>query len=186
MVLGALEPAGGKHSGQGPAEKRSVTLVFREKMGVSGATEWVYCSRSPQATRKLARRLAARLQAGDFLALSGQLGGGKTCFVQGLAEGLGVQGRVSSPTFVLLHYHPGPVPLLHLDAYRVSSGQELRDLGLDDYMDRCVVVLEWADRVPELVPEEALSLRFEYAEQGRHIILSGRGERAAALIEELQ
>ncbi len=161
-------------------------FVLPEKMGVKGATEWVYCSRSPEATRELGRRLAGLLQAGDFLALSGELGGGKTCFVQGLAEGLGVQGRVSSPTFVLLHYHPGRLPLLHLDAYRVGSGEELRDLGLDDYAKTSVIALEWADRAPELAPEEALGLRFEYAEEGRRITVSGRGGRVAALIEELQ
>lgn len=155
-------------------------------MGVNGTTEWVYCSRSPEATRELARRLAALLQAGDFLALTGELGGGKTCFVQGLAAGLNVQGRVSSPTFVLLHYHSGRLPLLHLDAYRVGSAHELRDLGLDDYATTSVIVLEWADRVPELAPPEALSIRLEYAEEGRRITLSGRGDRVAALIKELQ
>ena len=149
-------------------------------------TEWVYSSGDPQETQDLARRLAALLQAGDFLALIGGLGGGKTCFVQGLAEGLGVQGRVSSPTFVLLHYHPGPLPLCHVDAYRVGSAEELRDLGLDEYARTSVIAVEWADRVPELWPPEVLIVGFEYAGEGRRVTLTGRGEHPAQLVEELR
>ncbi len=137
-------------------------------------------------TRALARWLAGRLQAGDFLALCGDLGSGKTCFVQGLAEGLGVQGRVSSPTFVLLHYHPGPLPLLHLDAYRVGSGAEFRDLGVDEYARTCVIALEWADRVPDLWPAEVLAINFAYADGGRRLEFVGRGLRPTALVEELR
>jgi tRNA threonylcarbamoyladenosine biosynthesis protein TsaE len=160
--------------------------MLQETICVYAAVEWVYCSASPGDTLALARELAALLQAGDFLALTGELGGGKTCFVQGLAEGLGAQGRVSSPTFVLLHYHPGPLPLLHLDAYRVGGAQELRDLGLDEYAESSVIVVEWADRVPELVPADALTIRFEYAEGGRRLELVGRGPRSAALVKELR
>ena len=134
----------------------------------------------------MARRLAPGLRAGDFLALIGELGGGKTCFVQGLAEGLGAQGRVSSPTFVLLHYHPGPLPLCHLDAYRVASTEELRDLGVEDYARTSVIALEWADRVPDLWPAQALVLRFTYTPLGRQIEFTGRGERPMALVEELR
>jgi tRNA threonylcarbamoyladenosine biosynthesis protein TsaE len=149
-------------------------------------TEWVYYSVTPEATQSLARHLARLLRAGDFLALLGELGGGKTCFVQGLAEGLGVQGRVSSPTFVLLHYHPGPLPLVHLDAYRVASAEEFRDLGVEEYARTSVIALEWADRVPDLWPVEALTIRFAYAENGRRIEFAGRGERPRALVVELR
>ncbi|HEY3397913.1 MAG TPA: tRNA (adenosine(37)-N6)-threonylcarbamoyltransferase complex ATPase subunit type 1 TsaE [Armatimonadota bacterium] len=140
---------------------------------------------SPEQTRELARRLAAYLRPGDFLALCGELGGGKTCFVQGLAEGLGALGRVSSPTFVLLHYHPGPLPLCHLDAYRVASAEEFRDLGVDDYARTGVVALEWADRLPELWPAELLIVNFSYTADGRCLELSGRGERWSPVLEEL-
>lgn len=139
-----------------------------------------------EETQALARWLAGQLQPGDFLALCGELGSGKTCFVQGLAEGLGVQGRVSSPTFVLLHYHPGPLPLLHLDAYRVGSGAEFRDLGVDDYARTCVIALEWADRVPDLWPAEVLVINFAYADSGRRLEFVARGARPTALVEELR
>ena len=148
--------------------------------------ECVYYTRSAEETRALAQALAALLRSGDFLALIGELGGGKTCFVQGLAEGLGVQGRVSSPTFVLLHYHPGPLPLVHLDAYRVGSAEEFRELGVEEYARSGVIALEWADRVPDLWPAEALIIRFDYAGEGRQLEFQGRGARPAALVEELR
>jgi len=97
-----------------------------------------------------------------------------------------VHGRVSSPTFVLLHYHPGPVPLCHLDAYRVNSAEEFRDLGVDDYARTSAIALEWADRVPDLWPPDTLVIRFVYADGGRRLEFSARGERAAALLEGLQ
>jgi tRNA threonylcarbamoyladenosine biosynthesis protein TsaE len=138
-----------------------------------------------EATRELARRLARKLQAGDFLALIGELGAGKTTFAQGLAQGLGVRGRVSSPTFVLMHCHSGPLELCHLDAYRVSSGQELREAGAEEYLPSSVVALEWADRVPDFWPPEALIIELSYTETGRRVVLSGRGARPAAIVQEL-
>ena len=96
---------------------------------------------SAEELQALAARLARDLAPGDFLALCGDLGSGKTCFVQGLARGLGVSWRVTSPTFVLLHLHPGTPPLCHLDAYRVGSAQELLDLGLEEYAETAVVAL---------------------------------------------
>lgn len=138
-----------------------------------------------EATRALGRRLAALLRPGDFLALCGDLGAGKTTFVQGLAEGLGVTGRVCSPTFILLHAHPGPIPLCHLDAYRVASAEQLRDLGADDLAERGVTALEWADRVPALWPPELLLLTLEYDGEGRRLHLEGRGAHPAAVVREL-
>lgn len=167
-----------------------------------------YLTQSAEETRGLARQVAGKLEAGQFLALVGDLGAGKTTFVQGLAEGLGVTGRVSSPTFVLMHCHAGPVPLCHLDAYRVSSGEELRQAGAEEYLDNAVVVVEWADRVPDFWPAEALVVRVAYAQETgpcwkqaevrgngagssaaaegmRRIVIEGRGERPAAIVREL-
>ena len=143
-----------------------------------------FSSASPEETRALAGRLSALLRPGDFLALSGDLGAGKTCFVQGLAAGLHVEGRVSSPTFVLLHYHPGPLPLCHLDAYRLDSAEELELLGLADYAADSVIALEWAERVPEAVPAEALLLHLSFAGEGRVLEITARGARPTRLLEE--
>ncbi len=141
---------------------------------------------SPEATRDVARRLAQALRPGDALALMGTLGAGKTCFVQGLAEGLGVGGRVASPTFILMRAHPGPVPLYHADAYRLESGEELLDIGLEEWLSAGVVALEWADLAPEALPADHLALRIEMNGEGRELHFSAHGPRSRALLEHLR
>lgn len=141
---------------------------------------------SPEATVELGRRLAPALRVGDFVALVGDLGAGKTCFVQGLAAGLGVAGRVASPTFILMRAHPGPVPLYHADAYRLASGGELVDIGLEDWLTEGVVALEWADRAPEACPEDALLIVFSGGDHQRTLTFTARGPRGRALLEHLR
>jgi tRNA threonylcarbamoyladenosine biosynthesis protein TsaE len=101
------------------------------------------------ATRRLGERLAASLRPGDLVLLSGPLGAGKTSLTQGIAAGLGVQGTVTSPTFVLARAHRGPLPLLHVDAYRLRDAGpralDLADLDLEDALEDGVVVVEWGD-----------------------------------------
>ena len=105
------------------------------------------------ATRRLGGRLAAALRPGDLLVLSGPLGAGKTSLTQGLATGLQVQGTVTSPTFVLARRHRGPVPLLHVDAYRLrdagARALDLADLDLEDALEEGVVVVEWGEGLVE-------------------------------------
>ena len=105
------------------------------------------------ATRALGARLAAALRPGDLLVLSGPLGAGKTSLTQGLAAGLRVQGTVTSPTFVLARRHRGPVPLLHVDAYRLrdagARALDLADLDLEDALEEGVVVVEWGEGLVE-------------------------------------
>ena len=109
------------------------------------------------ATRRLGERLAASLRPGDLVLLSGPLGAGKTSLTQGIAAGLGVQGTVTSPTFVLARAHRGPLPLLHVDAYRLrdagARALDLADLDLEDALEEGVVVVEWGEGlVEELSP----------------------------------
>jgi tRNA threonylcarbamoyladenosine biosynthesis protein TsaE len=141
---------------------------------------------SAEQTRALARRLGEHLQAGDFLALVGPLGAGKTAFVQGLAEGLDSEGTVTSPTFVLMRLHPGRVLLAHVDAYRLAGATDMEDLGLTDWMDQSVVALEWADTVPGALPPERIEVRIEYTEEGRRLRLRGLGYRPAAVVDRLR
>ncbi len=91
--------------------------------------------------------LGERLRRGDIVLLKGELGAGKTTFVRGVAQGAGSTADVASPTFQLVRVYPGRVQLAHVDLYRVESGAELRDLGLDELADRGAVVVEWGDRV---------------------------------------
>ncbi len=146
----------------------------------------VVATGSADETRQLAVELAPLLAPGDFIALMGPLGAGKTCFVQGLAAGLGVEGQVHSPTFVLMRVHRGPVTLCHADAYRLDSAEELLDLGFDDWLDGCVIALEWADRVAEALPAERIEVEMSYDGEGRRIVLRGIGQRPASIVEKLK
>ena len=108
----------------------------------------VWESHSEQETEVLARELAKTLCPGDVLALEGDLGAGKTAFTRGLASGLGYEGRVTSPTFTVVNeYLGGRLPLFHFDLYRLSSPEELFDIGWEDYLDRGgVCCVEWSQR----------------------------------------
>ena len=114
------------------------------------------------ATRALGARLAGGLRAGDLVVLSGPLGAGKTALAQGLGAGLGVTGPVTSPTFVLARVHRGPLPMVHVDAYRLresgAGALELDDLDLDADLPRSVVVVEWGEGLVEGLSDSRLEV----------------------------
>lgn len=117
---------------------------------------------SPNDTLALGRRLAALMHAGDLILLSGRLGSGKTLFVSGLAEGLGIEERVLSPSFVIVKvYHDGFLPLVHADVYRLGSMAEFDDLELADNSKEGVIVIEWGEAVAGSVPEDHLAVSIE-------------------------
>ncbi len=140
-------------------------------------------TRSPDETQALGERLGRALAAGDVVALSGELGAGKTAFVQGLARGLGVAGRVSSPTFTIVNEHQGRVPLFHVDFYRLERAAELDAIGFDDYFARGgVVVVEWGDRFPAALPRERLEVRIAITgDEERTLTISGPPQLLSAL-----
>ncbi len=148
-------------------------------------------STDPDATGALGRELGALLLAGDVVSLTGGLGAGKTRLVRGLAEGLGVSGRVTSPTFVLVHRHTGPVPLVHVDAYRLERAADLLALD-DDVLDETVVTcIEWGEIVRDALPASRLDVGLDidgdHAHAPRLITLSASGAswegRAAGLLD---
>jgi tRNA threonylcarbamoyladenosine biosynthesis protein TsaE len=102
---------------------------------------------TPEETEKAAARLGRRLGHGDLVLLVGDLGAGKTTFVRGLARGMGVEGPVVSPTFQLVRVYRGPVPLAHVDLYRLGGGADVADLDLDGLLDAGAVAVEWGDRL---------------------------------------
>jgi len=120
-------------------------------------------SRGPAETQAIGERLGARLTPGAVVACTGELGAGKTCFLQGLARGLGVAGGVTSPTFVLVNqYRGGRMPIYHLDAYRTGSLTELVDLGLEEMLHGDgVTVIEWADKLLPLLPARTIHVHLE-------------------------
>ena len=143
---------------------------------------------SPEETQRLGLAVGERARPGDVYLLSGPLGAGKTCFTQGLARGLGVEGYVRSPTFVLMTRHKGRLTLHHIDLYRIGSPEEAWDLGLDEQLfDSGVCVIEWAERAEELLPEDALWLDFSYGEidGSREIVIDSESPRFNELLGEL-
>jgi tRNA threonylcarbamoyladenosine biosynthesis protein TsaE len=144
---------------------------------------------APEDTAELGRKLGGLLLAGDLICLIGELGAGKTSFAQGVARGLGVEGQVRSPSFTLIHEYYGRLPLYHLDLYRLNDPSELEDLGYEEYFyGDGVALVEWADRVREVLPEERLDIyidRLAEDEDCRKLKLAPRGERYRRLVEEL-
>ncbi len=106
----------------------------------------------------LGERLAGLLRAGDLVLLTGDLGAGKTTLTQGIGLGLGVRGAVTSPTFVISRIHPGPLPLVHVDAYRLGGLEELDDLDLDVSLEDSVTVVEWGGGIAEALAEDRLEV----------------------------
>jgi tRNA threonylcarbamoyladenosine biosynthesis protein TsaE len=142
-----------------------------------------------EETRTLGARLGGVLAVGDVLALVGPLGSGKTTFAQGLAVGLEVPAdrHVASPTFALVNEHPGRVPFVHADFYRVERPEELRELGLEEACERATVALEWADRFPQVVPADHLRITFVPRPDGARLLqLTAAGPRGRALIAALR
>jgi tRNA threonylcarbamoyladenosine biosynthesis protein TsaE len=136
----------------------------------------------------IGERLGRALAVGDVLALVGPLGAGKTTFVQGLARGMDVSPdrHVASPTFALVNEHPGRVPLVHADLYRINDPRELDELGLSDAFDRAAVAIEWLDRFPEAAPFERLTIEIAMAQDGgRTITFRPSGARAEELVSAL-
>jgi tRNA threonylcarbamoyladenosine biosynthesis protein TsaE len=134
-------------------------------------------STSPEKTREVAARFAGALKPGDVVALEGELGSGKTCFVQGLARGLGVSEKafVRSPSFTLLNEYEGKVPLYHFDFYRLFVAEDLGDLGLEEYFDGDgVTVVEWADKFLGSLPDRTIHIRFKIVDENiREIDIPG-------------
>jgi tRNA threonylcarbamoyladenosine biosynthesis protein TsaE len=130
-------------------------------------------SHSPEETQAVGARLGPRLRAGDVVACIGELGAGKTCFLQGLAGGLGVETDVTSPTFVLVNQYRGRLPVYHVDAYRTESLTELVDLGLEEMLHGDgVTVIEWADKLLPLLPPSTITVTITgLGDQPREIVI---------------
>jgi tRNA threonylcarbamoyladenosine biosynthesis protein TsaE len=119
---------------------------------------------SADDTRRMAATVAGALRAGDVVALTGELGAGKTCFVQGAAAALGVPERVTSPSFLLRRDYQGKLPVVHLDVYRLERLQDVIDLGIDDVLGRAgVTFIEWADAMSPLLPHGYLEVELRLA-----------------------
>ena len=148
-----------------------------------------FFSRSPNQTRRVGIRLGGLLRMGDVICLQGNLGTGKTTFVQGLAQGWGSMDSVSSPTFILVNIYrrADKSQLFHLDAYRIDSVPEAEELDLDLMLAQGPLVIEWPERIGNLVPQERLWISFEHMEEEhRQMVFKARGKRYDILLNDIR
>lgn len=127
--------------------------------------------------------------AGDMIALSGELGAGKTTFVKALARGLGIPADdVSSPSYTLVNEYYGRIPMYHFDLYRLEGADDVDDLGFDEYMEGDgLAVVEWADVAPQILPSEYLEIKIMISgEESRDLELKAIGERYVKIVERLR
>ena len=134
-----------------------------------------FITKNEADTEALGARLAASLHGGAVIAMYGELGAGKTAFVRGLARGLGLTARVSSPTFTIVNEYPGERELIHFDMYRLSGADELFDIGWEDYLSRgAVCAVEWSENVEDAFYGDEIRVRIEkLSETERRIVIEG-------------
>lgn len=148
-----------------------------------------FFSRSPEQTRRLGMRLGQALQVGDVICLQGDLGAGKTTFVQGVALGWGSRDAVTSPTFILVNvYRRGDEAcLFHMDAYRLDSSLEAEELDLETMLSEGALLIEWPERIHDLVPGERLWIEFEHIdEEEREMKFRATGKRYDDLMNTIR
>lgn len=144
-----------------------------------------FLTKKAEETYRLGEKLGKIIFSPSLIALVGELGSGKTVFTQGIGEGLGVKGRVKSPSFVIINEHPGNIPLYHFDLYRISE-EEVEILGYEEYFyaPKGVVVIEWADIIPHLLPPEYLEVKIKIDDfPRRKIVFIGHGSVYKKLLE---
>lgn len=163
--------------------------------GTRPAAALDFISHSPEQTRRVGWRLGQRARGGDVFLLTGTFGAGKTLLTQGLAAGLGIAERVSSPSFTLVNEYAGrdgagaAIRLYHVDLYRLESDAEIATVGLDDYLDdpRGVCAIEWPERIAAALGTDALAIDLTpVSDTKRRLRLTPRGARAAALLGEVK
>ncbi|MCL4425586.1 MAG: tRNA (adenosine(37)-N6)-threonylcarbamoyltransferase complex ATPase subunit type 1 TsaE [Firmicutes bacterium] len=159
-------------------------------------------SRSPEETRFLGKSIGQRAKSRDIFSLLGPLGAGKTVLAQGILAGLGVSRPVTSPTFNIVNEYQGRVPVYHLDLYRLEETEELVEIGLEEMLlGEAILVIEWGDRFPEVLPAERLEISLDYsgnelspvgvgaagsaAEESRVVALRPYGERYGRLLRDV-
>jgi tRNA threonylcarbamoyladenosine biosynthesis protein TsaE len=150
-----------------------------------------FISHSAAQTQRIGERLGRLLQSGDVVCLEGDLGTGKTCLTQGIARGLGVTSAVASPTFIIINEYKLPSAvhkLRHIDLYRVESLAEARALGLEDcFYEEGVCIIEWAERIVEILPAERLWITLRYLDDTkRELKFAVQGKRYEELLERFR
>jgi tRNA threonylcarbamoyladenosine biosynthesis protein TsaE len=147
-------------------------------------------TKSASDTIRIGKNIGTRLLRGDVVALAGELGAGKTQFIKGLAAGVGIGNPtyISSPSFTLINEYPGKIPFYHIDLFRLERETEAEELGLEDYFQgEGITAIEWADKIPSLLPKEMLFIHIAYTGKNtRSIEMIGKGKRFEDLVNQLR
>ncbi len=147
-------------------------------------------TKSSAETIRTGKSIGSRLLPGDVVALVGELGAGKTQFIKGMATGVGVgkPAYISSPSFTLINEYPGKIPFYHIDLFRLEWEKEAEELGLEDYFQsEGITAIEWADKIPALLPKEMLLIHLAYmGKNTRSIELIGKGKRYQKILKGLK
>jgi tRNA threonylcarbamoyladenosine biosynthesis protein TsaE len=150
----------------------------------------VFQTKSTSETIRVGKDIGSRLLPGDVVALVGELGAGKTQFIKGLAAGVGIDSStyISSPSFTLIHEYPGETPFYHIDLFRLGREKEAEELGLEGYFEGSgVTAIEWADKIPSLLPQEILFISIAYIDKNiRTLEMTGKGKHFEDLLNQVQ
>ena len=139
-----------------------------------------------EKTREIGSKLGELLTPKSVICLIGDLGAGKTTMTQSLARALGVDDYITSPTFTIVNEYEGRMPLYHFDVYRIGSSEEMYDIGFDEYIDGDgVCIIEWANLIEDILPDEYLYIELKYKDMSREMILNPVGEKYEKIVEEL-
>ncbi|CEK32216.1 P-loop ATPases [[Clostridium] sordellii] len=139
-----------------------------------------------EQTKDIGYKLGQLLTPKSVICLIGDLGAGKTTMTQSLAKALEVDDYITSPTFTIVNEYEGRIPLYHFDVYRIGSSDEMYDIGFDEYIDGDgVCIIEWANLIEDILPNEYLYIEMNYKETGREMILTPKGEKYEEIVKEL-
>ena len=139
-----------------------------------------------EKTREIGSKLGELLTPKSVICLIGDLGAGKTTMTQSLARALGVDDYITSPTFTIVNEYEGKMPLYHFDVYRIGSSEEMYDIGFDEYIDgEGVCIIEWANLIEDILPDEYLYIEMNYIETGREMIITPKGDKYEEIVKEL-
>ncbi len=144
-------------------------------------------TKSPEETKNLGKEVSKLTKPGDLLAFYGELGAGKTCFIQGISQGLEVKDYVTSPSFTIINEYQGKVPVYHFDLFRLDDDEDIFELGYEEYFyGEGLTVIEWAEKIEQLLPKEHLKIDIKFKDRyQRTISFISQGDRFNKFLEEL-
>ena len=144
-------------------------------------------TKSPEETKKLGEEVSKLARPGDLLAFYGELGAGKTCFIQGISQQLEVKDYVTSPSFTIINEYQGKIPIYHFDLFRLNTAEEILELGYEEYFyGEGLTVIEWAEKIEQLLPKEHLKIYIKFKDHyKRTISFIPQGDRFKKILKEL-